>query len=308
MITKIISEIKKAKEIIIYRHVSPDGDALGSQYGLKAFINLNFPKINVYAINPEDETMNGIFPEGDKLPNKIKNCLVIIVDTANTDRISGLKWSEGTKIIKIDHHPNTDDYGDIKLVNVKYAATAEIITEIITSDPKFKIDKLIAKYLLTGIITDTGSFRYSSVSENTLLMASRLWKTNVKSQVIYDSIYRKSLKQIKYNGFVLSNFKVKNNVAYFIAPKKIESKYDVSYSYVSSSVGMLMGPIEVKYAMYVSWDQRSSFWRISLRSKAKPVNKIAQKFGGGGHTQACGLKLKNKKDIKKIMKELLKLQ
>ncbi len=308
MYKEVLAEIKKSKSIVIFRHENPDGDALGSAFGLKEFINLNFPEIKVYVSNKEKATLNKIFPLGDEITKKIiKKSLVIVVDTANTLRISGDDWDKCLKIVKIDHHPNKEPFGDLQLVDPKMSSTAEIITNFITLDPKFKISKNLSKYLFTGIVTDTGSFRFSSVTANTFAMASILLRDNFKVNKVHEQLFVKSEAQTRYNGYVLENYKVASSVAYFIAPKNIEDKFHVDYGYVSSAVWMLMGAKDVKYGIYSTWDKVNKVYKVSLRSKSKPINKIAEHFNGGGHAQASGLKLKNKRQFKLVLDELKKL-
>ncbi len=308
MYKTILNEIKKYESIVIFRHENPDGDALGSSFGLKEFIKVNFPNKKVYVSNKEKATLNGIFPLGDKITKEIiKKSLIIIVDTANVSRISGIDWDKGLKIIKIDHHPNIDKYGDFQLVEPKKASTAEIITNFITLDPTFKISKNLSKYLFTGIVTDTGSFRYSSVTANTFAMVSILLRDNFKVNKIHEQLFVKTEDQTRYHGYVLTNYKVIGKVAYFIASKNIEDKFNLDYSYVSSAVWMIMGAENVKYAIYSTWDKNNQVYKVSLRSKRKAINQIAEQFGGGGHPQASGLRIKNKKEFKLVLNELKKL-
>jgi phosphoesterase RecJ-like protein len=181
--------IEEYNSIVIYRHQMPDGDAFGSQFGLKEIILENYPEKLVYAAGKDSNYLNKkLFPTPDDITLEIiKKSLVIVVDTANIERIDG-NIEHAKYLIKIDHHPNNDKYGNLIIVDKLFASCSELITTI-ANDLNFKINQLAAKYLYTGMITDTGRFMYSSVTENSMIMAGLLIGTNFKPQQIYDELY-----------------------------------------------------------------------------------------------------------------------
>src|SRR5699024_9812840 len=130
-ITQIIQSIKKYETIIIHRHVRPDPDAIGSQGGLKEIIRQSFPEKKVFAVGEEpDKTLHFLY-RMDDIPDDIyEGALVIVCDTANTDRISDDRFQKGDTLIKIDHHPNNDPYGDLMLVDTTVSSTSELLYEL----------------------------------------------------------------------------------------------------------------------------------------------------------------------------------
>ncbi len=304
---ELVQKINKYNTIVIFRHKSPDGDALGSQFGLGKWIENNFKNKQVKYVG-ENTTgyLKNLFPNINQ-ENEIKGkYLSIVVDTANTERIAGKGWDLAKDIIKIDHHPNNDNYGTLTFVDTTYSSCSEIITELILLNKK-NIEKESANYLYIGVVTDTGRFLFNSVNHRTLLLASKLIETGINIENIYNTLYTKDIKIIKYSSFVTSNFKTQNNIAFFVAPKKIENKFNLKYEEVSSQVNLLLQSNNISYAVYLTWNQKDKIWKGSLRSKDKPINKIAEKFNGGGHKNASGFSLKKKKDIKKVIKEISKL-
>ncbi len=310
-INKIVEQINLYDNIFIYRHKSPDGDAYGSQFGLKTWIELNFKNKNVYAISiDESERLNKIFPKGISDEDKeeiIKESLVIVVDTANTKRISGNHWDKGKMIIKIDHHPQIEEYGNMELIYDKKSSCAEIITELVIKS-KLEFSSIGSKYLATGMITDTGRFVFPGVNKETFSNFSWLIKNeDVNLSEIYNVIYYKDTKSIKFSAYVMSNYKIKGNIAYIVLKKNIENKFKLKYEQVSSSVNLLMQDYSIDYAVFLSWNSKDNIWKGSLRSREKAVNKVANLFNGGGHKLACGFSLKDKKEIKDVILELEKL-
>lgn len=310
-INKIVEQINLYDNIFIYRHKSPDGDAYGSQFGLKTWIELNFKNKNVYAISiDESERLNKIFPKGISDEDKeeiIKESLVIVVDTANTKRISGNHWDKGKMIIKIDHHPQIEKYGNMEFIYDKKSSCAEIITELVIKS-KLEFNGIGSKYLATGMITDTGRFVFPGVNKETFSNFSWLIKNeDVNLSEIYNVIYYKDTKSIKFSAYVMSNYKIKGNIAYIVLKKNIENKFKLKYEQVSSSVNLLMQDYSIDYAVFLSWNSKDNIWKGSLRSREKTINEVANLFNGGGHKLACGFSLKDKKEIKDVILELEKL-
>ena len=309
---KIINEIKRYEKIIIHRHVNPDGDALGSQYGLYEFIKLNFKDKIIFLVEGESEKrdfLSDVFPKKIKEPTKkdYEEALVFVLDTANSERIAGKNWENANFIIKIDHHPLSETYADIEFINPVASSTCEIIANSIIKNSEFKLNKKTANYLFIGMVTDTGRFLHDSVTPNTLSVASTLLSKNLDTSEIYKKLYNKPLNTIKFHAYVTSKIKVKKGVAYVMLPKNAHKKFNVSYEIASSSVFLLTHPIETVYALYSTWDEKKELWRTSLRSKDKPINDIAKKYGGGGHAKASGTKIVNKREFRKVLKDLKKL-
>lgn len=156
---QIIDTIKQYDTIIIHRHVRPDPDAYGSQCSLKEMIKLSFPEKKVYAVGEEDPSLK-FFARMDEIADDVYNgALVIVCDTANTERICDQRYSLGEKLIKIDHHPNHDAYGDIIWVDTKASSTSEMIYELFLYGKEInelKMDEQVARLIYGGIVGDTG--------------------------------------------------------------------------------------------------------------------------------------------------------
>ena len=162
---EILEKIKQYNRIIIHRHIRPDGDCIGSQSGLKLAIKLNYPEKEVYAVGdiiPEYCTPYGILDNVED--DMYKDALVIVVDTATDSRICDQRYKTGAYIIKIDHHDDSSEYGNINYVLPEIPACAAIITKLLNMW-NFEINDKIASSLFFGIVTDTGRFRYRGINE-----------------------------------------------------------------------------------------------------------------------------------------------
>src|SRR5690625_2521357 len=160
-IQKIINLIKKYDTIVIHRHVRPDADAIGSQCGLKEMIQVTFPNKKVFAVGEEDPSLY-FLARMDQIDDAIyEDALIIICDTANTERISDERYKLGKKIVKIDHHPNHDAYGDVLWVDTEASSTSELIYELyVYGQDTFQINDTFAKLIYGGIVGDTGRFLF----------------------------------------------------------------------------------------------------------------------------------------------------
>src|SRR5690625_2280573 len=173
---RILNKIKEYQTIIIHRHVRPDADALGSQCGLKEMIKLSFPHKNVFAVGEEDPALH-FFTRMDMIDDKMYDgALVIVCDTANTVRICDERYTLGKEVIKIDHHPNNEPYGDILWVDTTASSTSEMIYEFFKTvkGHELQLNSSIARLIYGGIVGDTGRFLFPSTSNKTFQYAAEL--------------------------------------------------------------------------------------------------------------------------------------
>lgn len=310
---ELLSQIKKHNRIIIQRHQKPDGDALGSQFGLREIIKLRFPEKEVLVVGSlsefQDNSIRNIFKEefDEVKPEDYNGSLAIIVDTANVDRIEGEEFFRAKTTFKVDHHASGEHFGKFEWVEGKTSSACEMITRW-ARENKLIISELGAKYLLTGMVTDTGRFMFNSVTSYTFQEAMHLMASGAKIHKIANALNDRNINFIRLQGYILSNLQLKNGVSFFMLPKGMEKKFGVDYNTASSMVFLLMSYVEAEYAVYLSYDAKNKIWKGSLRSKKKPINHIAEKYDGGGHEMASGFKLKDPKLFNTVVEELMKLK
>ena len=304
---KILEAIKAYETIIVHRHVRPDPDAYGSQCGLAEILKESFPDKKVYAVGKEEPSLN-YMRRLDSIDDDIfKGALVIVCDTANAERICDGRYSLGDKLIKIDHHPNEDPYGDMLWVDTGASSCSEMIYEfyLFGKDKGLKISDEAARLLFAGIVGDTGRFLFPSTTEKTFSYAGELIHFNFSRPELFDKMYELDPNIIKLNGYILQNFEFQSNgVASVILSKKLLAEYDAKPPEASLLVGTLGSVKGIKaWVFFIEEDDQI---RVRLRSKGPVINGIARKFKGGGHPLAAGASIHSWDEVDQVLSELAK--
>lgn len=305
----LFEKINEYEDIFVFSHTDGDGDSNGSLFAMTNFLKLNFKDKNIVAIGSTWRSkLSDFFPSKSKGTKK-SDFLAIVVDTANQPRIDDPKniINLAKYVIKIDHHPEDDKYGDLQIVNDKSSSTCEMLYNIFTSKKEYEIDKDISRFLFIGILTDTGRFRYDNTSSSTFLTLSKLFEYDLQTNSIYNTMLSQTINEVKFRAYIQSNSKVKGDLIYFILPKGKEKKFDLNNNQISGYVYSL-GNIEgITKWMYASYSNKKKLWKISIRSNDKAINGIASNFGGGGHDKASGAAVQKKSELKKLIKQLEEL-
>lgn len=292
---EVIEYIDSVKKIAITFHVSPDGDATGSVLSLLQGLR-NYGK-EAYVISKDKPSDNlGFLPYIDEItgenvkPTEGTEC-IIVLDCGNVERIAGdMEGFEG-KILNVDHHLSNDMYGDINYVDTTASATCEIVHDILTA-MNIEIDENISTTLYTGIVTDTGSFRFSNTTKKTHAIAGELIE-NIEHDAVHRELFdNKSFEKMLLTGKVLESMelvlngkivvmKLTKDILALIDTEKEDTGDLVS---LGNKISGTQGCILLKEA--------DDAVKISFRSKdTLDVRKIAEMFGGGGHTKAAGAKI-----------------
>ncbi len=302
---EILNKIKEYDKIIIHRHVSPDPDAMGSQMGMYHIIKENFPKKQVF--------VTGVFPERlsyfnahSRLDDEVfHNALIIVTDTANSSRIDDERYEDGSFIIKIDHHPVNDNFGDINWVESSRASTSEMIYEFYDF---FKDELTLSleaqEYLLSGIVADTNRFLYSATSSKTFKVAQKMKDNGVDFKKVYDTLYRRPFNDLKYFAFILSNLKVEDNLAHIVISEQDIKNNNTDVATSSNMIGELGNVDDFVVWVFITEDKRNKNYRVNIRSRGPIINDVAAKYGGGGHTMASGLRIKNLDKLDDLLYDL----
>lgn len=303
---KILDKIKQYDRIIITRHFRPDGDAIGSTKGLAKILKLSFPQKEVYVLN-EDSSQYLAFLGGEDAPiddEKYADALVIVCDTATTDRISNKKYALGKELIKIDHHIDVKPYGDLSWVEEERSSLCEMIADFwLTFEDELKIDEEAATCIFTGMVTDSGRFKFSSVDGDTMRRAAALLDVGINTEWIYSNLNLDEFDVFKFEAYVYKKMKIsKNGVAYIYVDKAMQKKFKLSNEQASNVVSYLDG---IKGAIvWLAFIQNASGnIRVRLRSRFVTINTLAEKYGGGGHDKASGATVHSKKEMKQMLSD-----
>ncbi len=183
---QILQKIKEYDRIMIFRHVRNDGDCVGASKGLKRILQLSFPEKEIYLIDADrSEYLAFMGPEDEPVPEEMyKEALGIVVDTASEARISNKNYKLCKELIKIDHHIPLENYGDLIWVEEDRAAACEMIADFYaTFKDELKIDSEAATYIYTGLVTDSGRFKYEGVTGDTMRCAALLLDVGVDTEL-----------------------------------------------------------------------------------------------------------------------------
>lgn len=306
---KILELIQQFDSIVIFHHIRPDGDCLGSQFGLKELIKINFPNKKVFAVGDAKKSFNFLHLEHDTIPSKdvLEDSLAVVVDANFKERIEFANLFNENKfkaILRIDHHPNDDDLNSTyKWVDSSYIASAEQIADL-AKYAKWKINQRAANLIYLGIYTDSGRFLYSNTSARTLNLASLLWKNGTDTKLIHSHLTAKSLKEIEFETYIYSKIQKTKNVIYFVLNQKELQKLNKTSN--SASRPNIIGNID-EFRIWLSFVQEETLnWRVEFRSNGPVVRNVAIKWNGGGHELASGAIIFNEADIEKVVEDCRK--
>lgn len=302
---KILDEIKKYETIIIHRHVRPDPDAYGSQGGLAEILKASFPEKLIFTVGKEEETLHYMRRLDEVSDDTYNGALVIVCDTANAERICDDRYGTGNKLIKIDHHPNMDPYGDMMWVDTDASSTSEMIYEfyLFGKDQGLKMSDEAARLLFAGIVGDTGRFLYPSTTEKTFAYAGELIHYNFSRPELFDKMYELDANIVKLKGYVLQNFEMRGSgAAVMILKKELLEEFQAVPSKASLLVSVLGDVKGIK--AWVFFIEESDQIRVRFRSKGPIINEVARKYNGGGHPLAAGASIYSWEEMESVVRDL----
>ena len=307
---EVLETIKKFDKIIIFRHLRPDGDCVGSTKGLERILKLSFPEKKIVLQNCDFSDYLAFLGNEPEIKDDefYKDALGIVVDTATTNRISNQKFTLCKFLIKIDHHIPVEDYGNINWVEEERSSACELITAFYDAmKDELKIDSEAATYLYTGMVTDSGRFRFRSVSGDTMRLAGILLDCGVDTDRLYAHLYMKDFAEFKFQGYVLNHIKItENGVAYLHIDTATMEKYGLSFEQASACVSY-MDSIKNSLIWIAFIDSGNGDIRVRLRSRFITVSELAARYEGGGHACASGATVHSKKQMKELLTEADKM-
>lgn len=301
---KVYKAIKKYDTIVLARHIGADPDALGSTLGLKEAIKYTFKNKNVYVVGAP-ASKHRYIGELDEFNQDTKNALLIVLDTPDKKRIDGANPDNYGYVIKMDHHPFVEKFGDIEIIDDKASSAAQLVIEFIFKT-KMKINKEAAEKLYIGVVGDTNRFLYSYTSTKTFDLVSKMIKeTDIDFTSLYEKMYVKSLKEAQFQGYVVSHLTVtENGLGYIKMNQELLDELDIDVATATNSVNSL-NYIDGMYAwVVIAQDIANDNIRVSIRSRGPIINEVATHFNGGGHIYASGARIKTFEEADALIKEL----
>ena len=232
--------------------------------------------------------------------------LAIVLDTSARSLISDDRYTKAEATARIDHHIFCENIADVEVTDTSFESCCGLITAF-AMECGFKLNSLAAKSLYTGMITDSGRFKYDSTSSQTFKLASFLMEHEFGVNDIYRNLYADDFKFIKLRAqFVLKIQFTNKNVAYIYTPIDEAKSYGVDTFSISRGMVGVMSDIR-GVDIWVNFTETEDGVLCEIRSSLYNINPIAKKYGGGGHAKASGATLKNKEEAMLLLDDLDKL-
>ncbi len=306
---QIIDTISTYETIIIHRHVRPDPDAYGSSIGLKGILQASYPDKQIFVTGEHEETLSFLDQPDQVTDEQFEGALIIVTDTANTERIDDQRYKTGAYLIKIDHHPNDDAYGDLLWVNTQASSASEMIYELFEegkASANWKMSDGAARILFAGIVGDTGRFMFQSTSKKTFETVADLITYDFDRTELFNGMYEVDRNLLHLQGHIYQHFIIDDNgAAYIKLPLKTLEEFGVTASETSLLVGSLGNVKGIKaWIMFIEEEDQI---RVRLRSKGPIINELAKEYGGGGHPLASGASIYSWDTADEVITKLKKL-
>ena len=301
----ILQKIKEYDQIMIFRHFRPDGDCVGASRGLKTILQLSFPEKEILLVDSEKSDYLAFLGEDDApvADEVYASALGIVVDTANTDRISNKKFSLCKELVKIDHHIEISPYGSCSWVEEEASSCCEMIVDFYdTFRDELKINREAATYLYTGMVTDSGRFRFRSVSGDTMRRAGLLLDLGIDTDTLYAHLYLDDYEFLKFKAHVLNAMQItENGVAYIYVDKAMQERFHLTSEAASNVVSFLDS---IKGCLcWLAFIENPGEIRVRLRSRFVTINQLAERYRGGGHACASGSTIYNMEEMNSMLRE-----
>ena len=289
----ILAKIKEYDRIMLFRHIRNDGDCVGASKGLKRIIQLSFPQKEVYLIDANTaQYLEFMGPEDEEVADGVyEGALGIVVDTADQSRISNPKYKLCRELIKIDHHIPLVDYGDLSWVEEERPSCCEMIAAFYDAfRDELKLDSEGATYLYTGMVTDTGRFKYSGVNGDTLRMGAILLDIGVDTDLLFARLYLEAYEYLKFKAHIYNRMQITpNGVAYIYIDRAMQEEFHLSLEQASACIGNLDSIRGcISWIAFIETGDEQGSIRVRLRSRFVHINSIAENYHGGGHACASG--------------------
>ena len=300
----VLAKIEEYEKIVIFRHKMPDGDAIGSTKGLREILRLSFPEKTIILNNCDSSDYLEFLGDEDEPQTDefYADALGIVIDTATAKRISNPRFALCREVVKIDHHIPIESYGNTEWVEEERSSSCEMIVQFYdVFKDRLKLSPEAATYLYTGMVTDSGRFRYREVSGDTLRLAAILLDQGIDADRIYAHLYMKDVSSMRLQAWALSHIKfTESGVAYLYITRQVQEKYDLSFESASAAVSY-MDSIKDSLIWLAFIESGDGSIRVRLRSRFVTVSELAESYGGGGHACAAGATVGSRREMNRLI-------
>ena len=304
----ILEKIKEYDRIFLFRHVRNDGDCVGATKGFKALLQATWPEKEIYLIDDDNaEYLKFLGPEDAPVDEGLyADALGIVLDTASEARISNKNYKLCKELIKIDHHIPVETYGDLVWVEEDRSSCCELVVDFYeTFRDELVLTSEAAMYLYTGMVTDSGRFKYGSVNGDTMRAAATLLDAGINTDMLFAQLYLEDFSYLKFKAYIYDQMQItENGVAYLYVDKAMQEKFGLTLEEASSCVNT-MDSIRgcISWIVFIDTGNADGAIRVRLRSRFVHINSIAEKYNGGGHACASGATVHSRAEMNMLIRE-----
>ena len=304
----ILQKIKEYQRIFLFRHVRNDGDCVGATKGLKEILKASFPEKEIYLIDEDTAAyLEFMGPEDAPVEKELyDDALGIVLDTASEARISNKNYKRCKELIKIDHHIPLESYGTINWVEEDRPSCCEMVVDLYSAfSDQLVLNKQAAEYLYTGMITDTGRFKYSGVGGDTMRAAAVLLDVGVDTDTLFARLYLEAFEYLKFKAHLYQIMQVtENGVAYLYIDKATQEQFGLTLEQASATVGTLDSIRGcISWIVFIENGDEQGSIRVRMRSRFVHINSVAEKYRGGGHACASGATVYGQEEVQALLQD-----
>ncbi len=305
MFEKIVALIERYPRVILHRHKNPDGDALGAQLGLLEILKDTYPGKEILAVG--DMTPRYAFmaecPMDEVRDEQYEGALALVLDTSAASLISDERYRMASATARIDHHIFCEKICEVELTDTSAESCCALVAAM-AMECGLTVSKKAAKLLYTGMVTDSGRFRYDSTTSDTHRRAAFLLERGFDTADIYRNLYADDLAHIQLRArFTLKINTTPYRVAYIYTTKEEAAESGADTFTISRGMVGVMSEIR-GVDIWANFTETEDGVLCELRSSRYNINRVAVKYGGGGHEKASGATLRDRAEAERLLADL----
>ena len=308
MFETILNAIRSHDRIILHRHKNPDGDAMGSQIGLKHILLENFPGKTIHTVGDEAGRYSFMADSVmEQLPDSAwEGALAIVLDSGSPTLVSDDRYTKAAATARVDHHIFSGQFTDTEVIDSSYESCCGMIADF-ARQCGLRLNLQAATALYTGMVTDSGRFRYDSTGSRTHALASFLMEQPVDTGAIYRELYADDFESRRLKAqFTLKVRFTDKKVAYIYTDLEEFNALGLDSFTVSRGMVGIMSDLR-GVEIWANFTETEKGVLCELRSSTKNINPIAVKYGGGGHAKASGCTMPDRETAMALLADLDKL-
>lgn len=299
----ILDKICAYDRIVIFRHKRPDGDAVGATMGMARMLRLSFPDKDIRLDNADFADYTAFLGDPTDRPEDsfLEGALGIVMDTATPDRVSSPRYTLCKELVKLDHHINQEPFASTQWVEEERSSCCEMVAAFYhTFRDRLVLDTEAATLIYAGMVTDSGRFRFRSVSGETMRLAGMLLDLGIDTDTLYAHLYTKEYETLRFQSYVYRRMKrTPAGVAYFYVSRRTMRRFGITSEQASAAVSHLEN---IRGSLiWLAFIQGEQDIRVRLRSRFVTVSELANRYGGGGHACAAGATVHSRQEMARLV-------